>query len=136
MIVGMLYGLTISAPTENKKKVMTMDEQELLEKWKRRLGLSDWTIKLCVNCKPKEMAMSEVAGCTEWSESVKTARIEIIDQQYYGDRIVPFNFEKILIHELLHLKMSIWCQNEDNVEDRVMHQIIDDLARAFVEKEV
>ena len=112
-----------------------MDEQELLEKWKRRLGLHDWTINLCVNCKPEEMAMSEVAGCTEWSESVKTARIEIIDQQYYGDRIVPFNFEKILIHELLHLKMSIWCQNEDNVEDRVMHQIIDDLAHTFVENE-
>ena len=34
-----------------------MDEQELLEKWKRRLGLRDWTIKLCVNCKPEEMTM-------------------------------------------------------------------------------
>ena len=112
-----------------------MDEQELLEKWKRRLGLHDWTIKLCVNCKPEEMTMSNVAGCTEWSEPVKTARIEIIDPEYYGERIVPFNFEKTLIHELLHLKMSFWCQNEDNVEDRVMHQIIDDLARAFVEKE-
>ena len=112
-----------------------MDEQELLEKWKRRLCLHDWKIKLYVNCKPEEMAMNEVAGCTEWSESVKTARIEIIDQQYYGDRIVPFNFEKILIHELLHLKMSIWCQNEDNVEERVMHQIIDDLAHTFVENE-
>ena len=110
-----------------------MAEQELLEKWKRRLGLHDWKIKLYVNCKPEEMAMSEVAGCTEWSESGKTASIEIIDQQYYGERIVPFNFEKILIHELLHLKMSFWCQNDDNVEDRVMHQIIDDLARAFVE---
>ena len=110
-----------------------MSEQELLEKWKRRLGLRDWTIKLCVNCKPEEMMMSGVAGCTEWSEACKTARIEIIDPEYYGERIVPFNLEKTLIHELLHLKMSFWCQNEDNVEDRVMHQIIDDLARAFVE---
>ena len=112
-----------------------MDEQELLEKWKRRLGLQDWTIKLCTNCKPEEMTMSGVAGCTEWSEAIKTARIDIIDPEYYGERIVPFNFEKTLIHELLHLKMSFWCQNEDNVEDRVMHQIIDDLARAFVEKD-
>ena len=111
-----------------------MSEQELLEKWKRRLGLQDWTIKLCENCKPGEMMMSGVAGCTEWSEAGKTARIEIIDPAYYGDRIAPFNFEKTLVHELLHLKMSFWCQNEDNVEDRVMHQIIDDLARAFVEK--
>ena len=112
-----------------------MNEQELLEKWKRRLGLLDWTIKLRVNCKPEEMAMSNVVGCTEWSESGRTAIIEIIDPEYYGERIVPFNFEKTLIHELLHLKMSFWCQNDDDVEDRVMHQIIDDLARAFVEKE-
>ena len=112
-----------------------MDECELLEKWKRRLCLCDWTIKLCVNCKPEEMMMSGVAGCTEWTESSKTARIEIIDPEYYGERIVPFNFEKTLIHELLHLKLSFWCQNEDDVEDRVMHQIIDDIARAFVENE-
>ena len=113
---------------------LTMSEQELLKKWKRRLGLHDWIIKLYANCKPEEMTMSEVAGCTEWTESGKTARIEIIDPEYYGERIVPFNFEKTLIHELLHLKMSFWCQNEDDVEDRLMHQIIDDLARAFVER--
>ena len=127
--------MIISAPTENGKKVLTMSEQELLEKWKRRLGLLDWAIELRVNCKPEEMAMSNVVGCTEWSESGKTARIEILDPEYYGDRVIPFNFEKTLIHELLHLKMSFWCQNEDDVEDRVMHQIIDDLARAFVDKE-
>ncbi len=112
-----------------------MNERELLEKWRRRLGLQDWTIKLCENCKPEEMMIGEVAGCAKWSEAGKTARIEIIDPAYYGERIVQFNFEKTLIHELLHLKMSFWCQNEDNVEDRVMHQIIDDLARAFVEKD-
>ena len=116
-------------------EVLTMNERELLEKWKRRLGLQDWIIKLCANCKPEEMTMSGVDGCTEWSESGKAARNEIIDPKYYGERIVPFNFEKTLVHELLHLKMSFWCQEEDDVEDRVMHQIIDDLARAFVEKD-
>lgn len=29
--------------------------------------------------------------------------------------------------------MSFWCQNEDDVGDRVMHQMIDDLARALTE---
>lgn len=73
------------------------------------------------------------AGCTEWSEAIKTARIEIINPACYGNRIVPFNFEKTLVHELLHLKFSFWCQNEDDVGDRVMHQMIDDLARALTE---
>lgn len=59
--------------------------------------------------------------------------IEIINPACYGDRIVPFDFEKTLVHELLHLKFSFWCQNEDDIGDRVMHQMIDDLARALTE---
>lgn len=51
--------------------------------------------------------------------------------QRYGK---PFDFEKTLVHELLHLKFSFWCQNEDDVGDRAMHQIIDDIARALTEK--
>lgn len=112
-----------------------MSEQELLKKWQKRLGLQDWTIKLCVECKPEEMTVLNASGCTEWSEAIKTARIEILDPLYYGDRVVPFNFEKTLVRELLHLKMSFWCQDTDDVEDRVMHQIIDDLARAFTVKD-
>ena len=79
------------------------------------------------------MTIDGVSGCTEWSESGKTARIEIINPACYGDRIVPFDFEQTLVHELLHLKFSFWCQNEDDVGDRVMHQMIDDLARALTE---
>ena len=107
------------------------EELALLEKWKRKLCLQEWRIKLLARLRPEEMTMSDVAGCTEWSESIKTARIEIIDPAYYGDRIVPFDFEKTLVHELLHLKFSFWCQNENDVSDRVMHQMIDDLARAL-----
>lgn len=113
-----------------------MSNEQLLRHWQNRLGLSDWRIKLVCDCKPEDMTIEGAAGCTDWVEAIKTARIEILDPQYYGNRIVPFNFEKTLIHELLHLKFSMWCQNEDNIGDRVMHQIIDDLARAFAYSEV
>lgn len=111
----------------------TNKELALLEKWKRKLCLHEWRIRLKTHLRPEEMTMNDAAGCTEWSESIKTARIEIIDPTYYGDRILPFDFEKTLVHELLHLKFSFWCQNEDDVGDRVMHQMIDDLARALTE---
>ena len=111
----------------------TNEELALLEKWKRKLCLQEWRIKLLTRLRPEEMTMDDVAGCTEWSESIKTARIEIVDPAYYGDRIVPFDFEKTIVHELLHLKFSFWCQNEDDIGDRVMHQMIDDLARALTE---
>ncbi len=113
--------------------IATNEELALLEKWKRKLCLQEWRIKLLTHLRPEEMTMENAAGCTEWSEAAKTARIEIINPTYYGDRIVPFNFEKTLVHELLHLKMTFWCQNNDKVSDRLMHQIIDDLARAFTE---
>lgn len=111
----------------------TNEELALLEKWKRKLCLQEWRIRLKTHLRPEEMTMGDAAGCTEWSESIKTARIEIIDPAYYGDRIMPFDFEKTLVHELLHLKFSFWCRNEDDIGDRVMHQMIDDLARALTE---
>lgn len=108
-----------------------MTNEAMLEYWQKRLCLNEWRIKLVTGCKPEEMTLYGVAGCTDWSEAIKTARIEIIDPQYYGDRIVPFNLEKTLVHELLHLKLSFWCQSDSDIPDRAMHQIIDDLARAF-----
>lgn len=113
----------------------TNEELALLEKWKRKLCLQEWRIKLLTNLRPEEMMVSNTAGCTEWLESIKTARIDIIDPACYGDRTVPFDFEKTLVHELLHLKFSFWCQNEDDIGDRIMHQMIDDLARALTEKQ-
>lgn len=116
--------------------IATNEELALLEKWKRKLCLQEWRIKLLTHLRPEEMTIAgTAAGCTEWSESSKTARIEIINPACYGDRIVPFNFEKTLVHELLHLKMTFWCQSDDNVSDRLMHQIIDDLARALTERD-
>lgn len=105
--------------------------QTRLAYWQKALRLTDWTIKLNINCRPEEMACQDAEGSTTWTEATKTARIDIIDPIYYGMRVAPFDFEKTLIHELLHLKMSFWCQSDELVSDRAMHQVIDDLANAF-----
>lgn len=112
---------------------MLNENQELLKEWQQRLGLQDWRIVLVTDCKPEDMAMEGCAGCTAWTECNKTARIEIIDPNYYGERIVPFDFEKTLIHELLHLKTSLISDNVSELQQRYTHQLIDDLARAFAE---
>lgn len=75
------------------------DHEKLLYEWKYRLGLHDWAIKLVDNCKPEDMSVEDVSGCTEWNEVGKQARIEMLDPQYYGGRIVPFDYEKTLVHE-------------------------------------
>lgn len=109
-----------------------MDKQKQLQQWQHWLGLDDWTIKLKDECAPCDMSMENVAGCTVWQESIKAATIEILDPKYYGERIVPFNWEKTLVHELLHLKTCLVSSNVDDLQERYMHQMIDDLARAFI----
>ena len=109
-----------------------MDKQKQLQQWQHWLGLDDWSIKLEDECAPYNMSMENVAGCTVWQESIKAATIEILDPKYYGERMVPFNWEKTLVHELLHLKTCLVSSNVDDLQERYMHQMIDDLARAFV----
>lgn len=107
--------------------------EELLSEWQNRLGLQDWRIQLVDNCSPEQMMIENAAGYTEWTEAIKAARIEIIDPQFYGKRVVPFDYEKTLVHELLHLKTCLVSDQVDALQARYMHQIIDDLARAFVD---
>lgn len=65
--------------------IATNEELALLEKWKRKLCLQEWRIKLVTHLRPEEMSVSNATGCTDWSESIKTARIEIINPACYGD---------------------------------------------------
>lgn len=113
---------------------MTDNEaNKLLTEWIDRIGLHNWVISLNPCCKPDEMTEPESTGCTTWNETIRTARIEILDPQYYGDdRIVPFDWEKTLVHELLHIKTCFISSECDPLQERIAHQLIDDLARAFV----
>lgn len=111
---------------------MKKKHKKMLEEWQQRLGLMDWRIKLYPKCKPEDMAQ-EGCGCVEWSESIRAARIQILDPRYYGERIVPFDWEKTLVHELLHLKTCFVSDGVIEIQERLMHQMIDDLARAFVD---
>lgn len=105
----------------------------LLAEWKERLGLTEWRINLVDNCEPGDMTLEGCAGCTDWNEAIKAAQIEILDPKFYGKRIVPFDYEKTLVHELLHLKTCLVSDGVDDLQARYMHQMIDDLARAFVD---
>ena len=107
----------------------------LLKEWQNRLGLQDWHITLLENCRPENMSMQDVVGYTTWTESTKSAVIEILDEKFFpkGAAARPYDFERTLVHELLHCKMSLLSDDDQSVQYRVCHQIIDDLARALVD---
>lgn len=112
-------------------------EKMLIEEWQERLGLSDWAIILRYNCEREDLEDENAVGETSWIDSNKSAVIRIVSEKVYGnDRIIDFDFEKTLVHELLHIKFSyLQLENktyESKVLDETIRQLIDDLARAFV----
>jgi hypothetical protein len=106
-----------------------------LQEWQERLGLQEWRISLNDCMSQKEMTEENASGFTEFQEVNKTARIEIMDPDEYGERVIPFDYERILVHELLHLKLCLISETfgEDTLQERVAHQLIDDMARALVD---
>ena len=109
-----------------------MKIKELLLEWQQRLMLNDWVIKVYDNCPTYELTLRDVAGECEWEESAKSAVIRIITEKEYGDRIIPFDKEKILVHELLHIKFSFIENSGNELQDRFVHQLINDLAVSLV----
>ena len=108
------------------------EANQLLNEWIERLGLQEWRIKLNVNCTEEETEGN--SGLTIWQETNMTACINIVDEKYYGDdRVVPFDFEKTLVHELLHLKTCFLTDSGNELQDRVGHQMIDSISRALVD---
>lgn len=110
-------------------------EMSLLNEWTERLGLQDWAIVLQTDCSPSEMSLQGALGCTSWQEATKTAVIQIVNPNKVDGLTRPYNFEEILIHELLHLKTSLLSSGEEpeTTSDRVLHQLVDDLARAMID---
>ena len=110
-------------------------EMSLLTEWTECLGLQDWAIVLQTDCSPSEMSLQGALGCTSWQEATKTAVIQIVNPNKVDGLTRPYNFEEILIHELLHLKTSLLSSGEEpeTTSDRVLHQLVDDLARAMID---
>lgn len=110
----------------------SFSENQMLEKWKSILGLFDWHIVLRTGCNLEDTGYS--VGLTEWDEVHKAAIIKIINPSFYGERIIPFDFEKTLVHELLHIKFALFDGFGD-FQDRYLHQIIDEFARILTIQE-
>ena len=44
---------------------------------------------------------------------------------------MPFNPEKTLVHELLHLKFSALDESGDPLRDKLTHRLVEDFAKAL-----
>lgn len=112
-----------------------MKTHDLLNKWQKILDLEDWVIRLNEDVSPNDMQLQGVAGECVWDEIHKAATINIINEKDYGDRILPFDKEKTLVHELLHIKFCMIDNSGNELFDKLLHQLIEDMAKALVRAE-
>ena len=111
-----------------------MEEIDLLTEWKNRLGLSDWFFVLMDHCSPSEL-MEDADGTVEYVETTKCALIRIVDEEQRNDSIRPFDYEQVLVHQLLHCKFALLMGGNDwdrGLQARYLHTLVDDMARALV----
>lgn len=121
----------------NEERMTQEEAEKLLDEWTDRLGLQDWEIHLAWKSKQTEIPYKvndgEVGGLAEYREAEKEALIYILDEEEANCEPFKFDFERNLVHELLHLKTSICTDTDHNsYQGRLMHQLVDDLAKAFV----
>lgn len=114
----------------NKEKA-----KELLDEWKERLGLQEWAISLAINVPIKDL--DENDGNVEYDTSLKVARIKIAVENEDERNWVKYDFEEILIHELLHIKLGlIDLQEVRSYEQKLLtdtiHQLVEDIAQALM----
>jgi hypothetical protein len=106
---------------------------DLLKEWQERLGLQSWKIDLRDGVKQTEFQSMEQQGECEYDTVNSCAVIRIAKPEDCTGRILPFDKEKTLVHELLHIKMWFIYESDCDLQSKMVHQLIDDMARALVD---
>ena len=116
--------------TDNKFKSQV---QKYLTKWRRKLRLDDWRIRLVIvqeNYATRHGESGCVYGSTEVQTELKCAVIKIA--QPGTDRTAEAELEATVVHELLHLHFDLYPWGEDATRDRLMEQTVDCLAICLI----
>lgn len=106
---------------------------ELFNKWVKRLHLESWDIRFKWKVRSANMALSDSVGCTTFNHTSKQAIIEMLDPIDFDNDLFTYDYEKTLVHELLHLKFADLDNSGDPLRDKLTHQLIDGLAKSFVD---
>lgn len=105
--------------------------EDLLREWQERLRLTDWNIALHDN--ETFWGMEECRGKVDYSEPSKEAIIHLLDEDQFVSKEFVYDKERSIIHELLHIKFCLLDESGNDTHDRLLHQMIEELAKAFVD---
>lgn len=105
-----------------------------LKYWREKLFLNDWIISVKVGEFP-DMIERGVSGNTEYIYEQRVARIRILSKELCTEDMLKYNAEKILVHELLHLKYNV-IANTDTYEGKQLdiheHSLLEQMAKTLI----
>ena len=116
-------------------KEMTEEKAQMLfEKWVNILDLGSWNIHFEWSVKEKDMPEEDTTGYTQYLHTKKQAIITMLDPADFeiDNEYFNYDYEQTLVHELLHLKFSDIEDSENELQNKLLHQLIDSLAKSFI----
>jgi len=117
-----------------KETECILSEQQIKDKlqyWKAILGLENWEIKILLK-RQRDMKPDTQANVS-WVIQKASATIAMVCNEDYDSCLWPRDMEQSLVHELLHVKCSVFDSFEDGTLQDVMHeQYIDSMAKIIV----
>jgi len=105
--------------------------QQACQEWQKILRLQDWEI--VIKIKRARELQSDCQAEVQWKNTKKIAIIHLVDPVDYQNDHFPQDHEVSLVHELLHLHMSMFDQEPDTPEGTAQEQAIHAISTALVE---
>ena len=100
----------------------------ILEKYVELLNLQDWHIVVNDNVEPDDL--QDCFGDVMYQESKKLAIIRIVNPSKLSEQNKEFfSYRRTLLHELLHVKFALLDNSGNALQDRIVHQFVDDFAK-------
>jgi hypothetical protein len=111
--------------------------QHECQRWQHKLRLQDWNVKV-VLCRLNEMsdreALAEIFPSVERKDAVMRilmpADVELLSAHYLNNEEI--NYGLTIVHELIHLHLWPFCQNQTAEELVAEEQAVNALSRCIV----
>lgn len=106
-----------------------------LKYWQDKLFLNDWIIRAKVVTPDQFESGCDIMGENHVDFVNKCCIIRIVNPRSYGDCMMRYCAEKILVHELLHCKYNFNITSdtyEGNYLDLVEHSMLEQLSKTLI----
>lgn len=104
----------------------------LCQKWQDILKLNNWDIVIKLG-RPDELSEPDREGEVFVNLAKGEALIQLLDPNGAYDFAFPYDVEKVLVHELLHLSCAAFEPEEDPLRHDLWERMIEQTAKTLVE---